>query len=81
MPRFRRGESDALGVKKVDQLGGTEADACGFQTLLELRQDQRLVLQDLSVQAGVGQDEGAHGLQAIFKAGGRLGSRYPAIAV
>lgn len=61
-------ECDALRVQVVHELGGTEPDPGCFESLLELGEDQRLVLEDLVVQPGVGQDEGAHGLEPILKA-------------
>lgn len=79
--RLGRGEGDALGVQVVHQLGGAQADAGRLEFLLELGQDQRLVLEDLSVQSGVRQDEGAHCLEAILQAGRCLGGRDAAIAV
>ena len=81
LARFGRGEGDALGVQVVHQLGGTQADPSRLESSLELRQDQRLVLEDLSVQFRVGQDEGAHSLEAILEACGRLGGGYAAITV
>jgi len=66
--RLGRGEGDTLRVQVVHELGGTESDPCCLELLLELRQDQRLVLEDLIVQPGVRQDEGAHRLQTILEA-------------
>lgn len=81
LARFGRGEGDALGVQVVHQLGGTQADPGRLESSLELRQDQRLVLEDLSVQFRVGQDEGAHSPEAILEARRRLGGGYAAVAV
>lgn len=79
--RFGCGEGDALGVQVVHQFGGTQTDPRCLETLLELGQDQRLVLEDLSVQFRVRQDEGADLPDAILKAGCCLGGRDAAVSV
>lgn len=79
--RFGCGEGDALGVQVVHQLGSTQADPGCLESLLELGQDQRLVLEDPSVQFRVRQDEGAHRQEAILEAGRRLGGRDAAVSV
>lgn len=79
--QFGRGECDGLRVQVVHQLGSTQADPCCLKLRLELRQDQRLVLQDLTVQCGVGQDEGAHRLKTILQTRCHLGGRNAAIVV
>lgn len=81
LARFGRGEGDALRVQVVHQFGGTQADPCCFESLLELGQDQRLVLEDLTVQSGVRQDQGAHRPEAVLEAVHCLGGRDAAIAV
>ena len=70
-----RCEGDALRVQVVHQLGGAQADPGRLELLLELGEDQRLELEDLTVQPGVRQDEGAHGLEAILKSIHSLGGR------
>lgn len=81
MARLGRSEGDALGVQVVHQLGDTQADPGCFESLLELGQDQRLVLEDLAVQPGVRQDEGAHCPEAILEVRCRLGGRDATITV
>lgn len=66
MARFGCGESDAQRVQVVHQLGCTQANPSLFETPLELRQNQGLVLEDLVVQLRVCQDEGAHSLEAAL---------------
>lgn len=75
------GEGDALRVQVVHELGGPQAYPRCFELLLKLRQNQRLILEDLTVQLGVGQDEGAHGFESILELGRCLRGRNPAIAV
>lgn len=81
VPWLSCGEGDALRVQVVHQLGSSQADSGRLESLLELRQDQRLVLEDLSVQSGVRQDKGAHCLEAILEAICRLRGRDATIAV
>lgn len=81
MAWFGCGEGDALGVQVVHQLGGTQADPSRLELLLELGQDQRLVLKDLSVQIRVRQDEGAHRPEAVLQAVHCLGGRDAAIRI
>lgn len=78
---FGCGEGDALGVQVVHQLGSTQADPSCLELLLELGQDQRLVLQDLSVQIRVRQDEGADRPEAVLQAVYCLGGRDAVISV
>lgn len=70
--RFGGAEGDALGVQVLRQLGDAQADPGCFQASLDLGQDQRPVLQDLRVELGVGQDEGAHRPEAVLQARGGL---------
>lgn len=81
MARLGRGDGDALGVQVVQQLGGSQTDPGRFEALLELRQHQRPVPQDLTVQPRVGQDEGAHRPQTVLVVARRLGGRDAAVAV
>lgn len=81
MTRHGRGEGDALGVQEVHQLGGTQADPRRLELGLEGGQDQGLVLQDLSVELRVGQDEGAHRPEPVLEAGRRLGGRDATVSV
>lgn len=76
-----RGEGDALRIQVVYQPCSTQADPGRLEPLLELGEDQRLVLEDLTVEPGVRQDERAHCLQAILKAIRSLGGRDATIAV
>lgn len=81
MARHGCGEGDTLGVQEVHQLGGTQTDPRRLELGLEGGQDQGLVLQDLSVELRVGQDEGAHRLEPVLEAGRRLGGRDAAVGV
>lgn len=67
-----RRESDALGIKEVQQLGSAQPDACCPEPCLQIAQGERLVLQHTAVQRRVGQDEGTHGLEFVLLAYGRL---------
>lgn len=81
LARLGRGEGDALGVQVVHQLGGAQTDSGCLESLVELGENQRLVVEDLRVQLCVRQDEVAYGLEAILEARPPLRGRDANVAV